>query len=439
MAKALQLSCYTPGWTTTANTTFFWPIGAGGAIAGSATASVVESINSTLYRTAGTFTELGCHVSANTIAATSTLSFRINAADGAMTISIGSTATGDFVESSPSSDTIVAGDKVALKSVPGAATNTMIFTSHSINFAATTDTVSRMINLDFNSITSASATFFENLGGFTPATHGTETTESQFKCRQRKAGTFKNACIDVWTNTHTACTVTSRKNGVNGAVTLTIADSTTGFIEDTVNTDTVAAGDDYNWTIVTGTGTNALTILSWCIDFVTTTDIGQMVLGSRTGETVADATNKFFGICGFAFPNTTEVSCRAMLGWTFSELTILVSANDVSSASSYTLRLNTANSLQIASVTGSTTGAFSDSTHTTVTVTTDVIAANLTVPSVAGSHNVTLRNASIWSTAPAAAVVAARVRTRAFTLGVNPRPGYNIIQGVNNQGGPIFG
>jgi hypothetical protein len=80
--------------------------------------------------TSGTLSNLQCYVSVNTIAATSTLTSRIAGADGNLTLSIGSTATGYF-EDTTNSDTVTATNRLATKLVVGtSATNAL--TIHNI-------------------------------------------------------------------------------------------------------------------------------------------------------------------------------------------------------------------------------------------------------------------------------------------------------------------
>ena len=56
-----------------------------------------------------------------------------------------------------------------------------------------------------------------------------------------------------------------------------------GWFEDTTNTDTLAVGDDYNVVLTTGTGTEAMTVNSMSLDFVST--LGSAItLNARGGS-----------------------------------------------------------------------------------------------------------------------------------------------------------
>lgn len=392
MVKTLHHSSYFAGWPNTANTTEYWFSGGSGL---SGQPRTTESETQVLHRNAGTFSNLSVRLTANSVNTSTTFTFRKNAADGNMTFSVASGATGNFEDTSHT-DRIASGDKTSLKTVPGT-TGTFTMTANAFTFDADTDTVTRLVLWDFQTIVAASTTVFNNLGGLTPSS-ATNTTEANVKCRQRKAGSFKNICLNIIQNLRTtATTYVSRKNGVDGTITMSIAAGTTGFVEEgTPHTDSVAVDDDYNHKLTWGTGAEALTITTWQIDFISTGGCGQMVIASRAGDAVAEPVTTFLPLGGF-FITGTEQSFLISTPYIFSDLTCLISLNGITTASTLTLRKNAVSTALVCSITASTTGVFSDTTHTVTAAANDAMGIQIATPSVGGTPTITFRNVSLWT------------------------------------------
>lgn len=84
-----------------------------------------------------------------------------------------------------------------------------------------------------------------------------------------------------------------------------------------------------------------------------------------------------YGLEGIPTATTTELNTEGVTNaaFTFNNLTILVTANTVSATSTVTLRANAASpgSGPVASITASTAAVCSDSTHTYVSLATDLM------------------------------------------------------------------
>jgi hypothetical protein len=361
------------GATTTANTTQYWMPGSCCVIT-----TTTEANHQVVIRSPGTFSKLGVRIITNGVASgTSTITLRKNAADATNVASIGATLTGWF-EDTTHTDAIVAGDKIDFKSIHGAATGTLTLTMINITYAADTDTVTRLVSL------TGRATIAEPLTRYFALNHGSATfsaTEAPAKCRIRKAGTFKNLAVNLSANAiTTASTVTMRKNAAATTVTKSITASTTGFFEDTTNSFTVVAGDDVDYEIVTPSvaGTPTLTVQSFQCDFVDVSD--AMFINADVGTNSFNAaTTQYTTLTGGTGWDGTESKCQLKIkdNYIFSELTILVNTNTITAASTVTLRKNTADGNEIVSITASSTGIFSDSTHTDVVVTDDLVDVKL--------------------------------------------------------------
>jgi hypothetical protein len=345
-----------------------------------------ESAKQIIWRTAGVFSNFLCRLTANTITSNSTLNLRKTGATVNSTISLTASTTGSF-EDTTHTDAVVAGDRFAAQFVPGAATNTVTINAISIVFDATTNCSSKFQS-GFSSTATASTTFFCPLQSGAPFFG---TSEANSKYRMRKAGTLKNAA--VYSRIHTRSTdtlVRSRKNGANGNLLVTITANTTGRFEDTSNSDTIGAGEDWNWGITTGSGTGDVYIDILSAEFETTTDYGQTVCGSWTPVSVTDNTARFTGVGGTMEVNATEASVqvKARQTWNFSEMVCFVTQNDISSASTVDLRVDAASSALTISVTGNTTGLFADSTHTVTVTTANAVNYRINAPSVSGTHTI---------------------------------------------------
>lgn len=361
-----------------------------------------EAISQTILRSAGTLSNMSIRITANTVAGNSIFTCRKNTAAGNQTVTVGSSATGIFTDSTHT-DTIAAGDKVCVQSVPGATTNTFTVSVISFLFGATTNTVSRLNTSNSNAWSSSGVLFFTPVGDNTNS--GGTATESQVKVRQRKAGTMQNGEINISANANTAAsTMLSRKNGANGNLSVSITGSTTGFFEDTTHSDTIAAGDDYNWTWTSGASLST-TVETYAVDFISTGGDGQIVMASDSAATQLKTVTTYRGLGGALATSTTEAFTSTVAGsaFTFSELTIVVSTNTVTLASILTLRANAgaAGSISV-SVTASTAAVFSDSVHTYVALSSDLVDTQFVTGTTGTS--LTFRSIGIWTNLTAVVV-----------------------------------
>ena len=101
---------------STANTTQYWTI-AGGVKPNTSANKANSEIK---FRSAGVFSGLLVKISANSVAAISTFTLQKNGSNVTNTVSVGSSATGDF-EDTTHTDTIADADKMCLETAPGAA------------------------------------------------------------------------------------------------------------------------------------------------------------------------------------------------------------------------------------------------------------------------------------------------------------------------------
>src|SRR5258708_5306533 len=128
-----------------------------------------ESPAVTVWRTGGTFSNLYARVSANANVSTCTVNYRVGSATGNETLSIGSLATGEFLDTTHT-DAVIAGNLVNFQLVVGVSVgNTISMSIVGIQFAPTvsTNTVNRLAaSLASGFVdTSANTSYYEPLCG----------------------------------------------------------------------------------------------------------------------------------------------------------------------------------------------------------------------------------------------------------------------------------
>lgn len=391
---AIWLSSNNAGPATTAATTQFENFSG-------TTAITTEFVTGMTCRNAGTFSHMYVRLSANSNSLSTTFTFRDGGVSKNETISVATTVTGDF-EDAVNTDVAAAGDVVNMTSVPGAGTGTVTMMATSVLFNATdvSNTVTRIVSYNGGGVIfSTVGTFFNCLDGNLAAT--TNTVEGVCKARQRKAGTFKNLYQRFSTNGNSAAvTYQSRKNGGNGNLTISIAASNTGAVEDTTNSDTVVPGDDYNTTFITS-GTVSFTPRQTGVEFISKDVFTQLSVGesASTALVITAGTTDWCAIGGrgrflTATEANTQMKCRDI--FYFSELTVVVTTNAATADSTLTFRKNAANGNMTVPITHGVTGAFSDSNNIDVGLPTDEVNTQIVCPTNGG---ITLGSISVWATA----------------------------------------
>jgi hypothetical protein len=214
----------------------------------------------------GTLRNLHAHVSANSRTTTTTIRTRVAGANGNQTLSIGSTATGLF-EDTTNSDSVTQGQLIGLQLVTSTGTQTITIETTGITFE---NTGRQAYQTSYNqgvANTTASITRYLQIGGDLGTTFG-HSTEANAQTKAN-AGAFKRLGVYVSANARTTTTtVTTRKNGANQAITVSIGSTATGLFEDTTNSFTTAADDLVNHAISFGTGAQSITVNFVSVAFV---------------------------------------------------------------------------------------------------------------------------------------------------------------------------
>ena len=226
-------------------------------------------------------------------------------------------------------------------------------------------------------VASGGATIAEGLTRYGPiagrlnAATGMATTESDVQYTVRRATAYSNLRVFVGTNTiDNNSPFTFRKNIADGSQVATITPLATGAFEDTTNSDSVVAGDEIDYSLVTGADPGFVAVhlaqlkhTSTGREAATANPIGT----SRTGDA-------FFGAEADASSTSTEVNSQiaARAAFTASNLFVNVTAHGASSGVDFFLRQNTANSALTVNVPQNTTGLFEDTTNSVSIALTDL-------------------------------------------------------------------
>lgn len=375
--------------------------------------SANEAGANTVWRSAGVLSNLYINILTNDRAA-STFRTRKGTANANLVVSITGSTTGKFEDTS-NTDTVAAGDNWHASIVTGAGGTVFTYNVNSVLFAATTNTVHK-IGCGFTDISLASTTEFSPFYGrsVTP-----QAADSNVGMTMRTAGTLAKLGAQVGVNSRTTTsTFRSRVNNGFGAQTISIAGGTTGNVEDTTNSDTIASGDLINWSMTTGTGTEILSTNSTHVEFTTTNSLQQYVVGIAVGLAQAAGVTTYYPFAGRLLTSTTESNMVAEtnLAFTASLLQCNISANTIVLDSTLTLRKNSGVANQTVTITALTTGIFQDTTNTDTIVASDTLDYEVVTPSTLTA--ITIRSISLLgdSTVASASVpISSSVFRRTFS------------------------
>jgi hypothetical protein len=196
---------------------------------------------------------------------------------------------------------------------------------------------------------------------------GSTTTVGNNSTKWETAGTIQKLMVEIAANATTggASTVQSFKAGTTaGNVVASITTATTGFFEDTSHTDTVTAGDAWQWRWITGTGgtTEAGTL---AFDFVATTNTAARHTVTGLSFSTASSTAFFFLAGTNLTSEATEanVQIKVESAGTLGNLGVLIRTNARTTATTFTSRVNTAAGAMSVSYGSGATGYVEDLSH----------------------------------------------------------------------------
>lgn len=208
---------------------------------------------------AGTLSKGQVIILSNGRSSTTTFRTRINGANGNISMAVTAGGTGTFEDTS-NTDTIAANDLVNISASMGTGTGNCNATLVTVGFVNSTNAKANVFASTTTGLsrTASATTHFLPIIGRIGVT--SETVEASCKLDIGFTATASNLKIFVSANTYTgAATYKSRKNGADGSQSVSITAGGTGVFEDTSNSDSLSATDDFCTAIVGGTA-NSITI-----------------------------------------------------------------------------------------------------------------------------------------------------------------------------------
>lgn len=348
-----------------ASTTVYRAIGAG--FPGAANTGA-EADKAQTCRIATRYTNLGVLVWSNDRGA-STYKFRKNTANGNQSIPI-TAATPGFYQDNTNSDTVAAGDTIAVQLVTGSGGTTFVdqvFT----NTAGISVHQVLVSSQGFSTSTASQNNFTACMG-----TCQTSTTEANVQFTNRAYGAFQNLQVLVSANGRASnSSAALRIGGSDTALVVTITGSTPGSYEDTTHTVTSNYGDVISQRITTGTGTGTLTTTLIRTTFIPLGNTWMQGCADDGAGTIATGTTGYIPLGGQLLEGTTEsrVQMKAGVNGYLTNLQIRVQSNGISATTTFDLRLGAASSALTIAVTASTPGVYENNTDGVMVVPTDLL------------------------------------------------------------------
>lgn len=365
-------------------------------------------------RTAATLRKFYVTVNSNARGTATVLTLRKNGADTSVTVSIGAGVTG-VVSDTTNSATYADGDTACFSYVTSTGTGNLIITATGIEASSSGQAAVHLGITPSPAGISTSTGSTVNAYGIGDETGTTTGNEDRTNVRAMESCTLSNLQVYVSANARTTnTTFSSRKNSAAGAMSCVFGSGVTGFIEDTSNSDSLSAGDRFNFARETLTGGGAIVFRMMSLKYIgATANVSALVAGG-TSETLAAATTTYYSPAGAANQgNEAGQRATAPIAGTVTKAGVYVGVNASTTDATFTFRVASADTSLAVTVTASTTGAFTDTTNTATVAAGDYLSWKGTG---ATTGAVTLGSFSTLFTAPAAAAGGAFVPPSFFAI-----------------------
>ena len=324
-------------------------------------------------RGSGYITNLRCYVSANAHTAGMTVTLYKNGSATSCAFTITSATTGHF-EDTANYVAFADGDVLSIE-VNGLGTGNVSLTYYGADIMAAT-AFSKPICSQTTSFSTASATRYAKPVGL--LTNSVTTLDNTIQQTVPCSCTAKNLSVYIATNGRsTNTTVEILKNGTGTGVIATITGSGTGYFDDTTNTASFSAGDKVALAIVTGTGTGACSFRTISFDLEGPSGASVPIITAYSGSGVASGATRYLsGLGAYGSGQTSETPTQVVLRGTgtIQNLWSQIAANTATNSSVLTMRKNAADQTLTLTVAATTTGQFSDVTHSFTYADGDLIA-----------------------------------------------------------------
>ena len=332
-----------------------------------------------------TLAKMFVRVDTNSRNGTDVLVLRVNSANTSVTVTATGPITGTL-EDTTNTAAVVSGDLLTTRILPGTSTSGLL-NCNIISYTQATATPNALIASTNAAGAAISAAFTRSIPF---SILGIQTTETKVQYTWRTTGIFELLRIYVSANaTTTASSLFFRQNAANTTVTVAPGAGLTGEFEDTLNTVTITAGDEINFRVTVG-ATGALTVHIVQIQGRTLT--APWVAADAGGVTITLTTTDIFNVVEsqLGFPSTPTESLyqlKTRSAYTAQNMQANAGANTSSTNGLVRLRVNTADSTMLVTVTASTTGIFEDTSNTVAIVSGNLI--NYSIDGTAGTGTIT--------------------------------------------------
>jgi hypothetical protein len=324
----------------------------------------------TTFRTAGTFSNLHCRVTANAAGSNTVITFRVNSTNVNQTLTIGAAATGYF-EDTTNTDAITAGQHASIFIDRGGGSVTVVFVG--AYFTASGNNINKIGATNDTSLTNASVSRFYALVG-EGARQTTEVAQASFVISN--ACTAKNMNLTITANTRASSTTYRfRKNNGNGNQVITVATLATGIFEDTSNTDSLVSTDTANYSVTTGVGVGGITLSRISVELEYSSNAVQYFGGMVSGSGNVSNAARYSYAAGALVQNGSDTNTQNKLmgSGTLSNLRFHISTNGAAVTTNCFIRLNSTDTAITVAVGAGATGYFSDTTNTAAFVDQDLL------------------------------------------------------------------
>jgi len=216
----------------------------------------LESQSSVRQSIKGTFKSISVNVSVNTRSTATLIKSRKNSVDGNLLITVPSTTTGIFTDTT-GSDIFGFGDDInlALYTTDGTGTLT-VGSMSSLVIPYDPNNFNLLASQQADLALTATSFYFKLFGDQRSSSRTDSQTQYRFPLSGYKAKNFR---VNISSNTiASSSTMYFRKNGTNTSLSVSIPASTTGFFEDLTNEVDLSSGDNINYCYTSGGSGNLL-------------------------------------------------------------------------------------------------------------------------------------------------------------------------------------
>ena len=330
----------------------------------------------------------------NTRAATSSVTTRLNGADSSQTVSITASTTGTYIDTT-NTVSVTAADTIGYKLVVGSTSGNFYISSISANFESAGQAQGVLSAVGGVSTTTASVSrFYVPTGNLATA----QSTETNAQAAMPAPGTLSNLRIVVSAARATATTFRTRINGANGNQSVSITG--TGVFEDTTNSDTVTVGLPVTISTTTGTGVDTLTLVHASLLYTpSTAQMSPVLSGPASAVTLSSGVTRYYNPQGLLSAATSEPGSQqiAPVAGTISNFLIDVASNGSISTTTWVFRVAGVDTALTFTVPATSTGVFSDTTHSATAAVGDLLSAK---GSGGTTANLSFRSMGFAITAP---------------------------------------